>query len=117
MGQPVVHFEIAGKDGAKLQQFYAALFDWKINSDNPMNYGLVDTGGQGGIGGGIFQTPPEMPPYLTIYVNVDDLQAYLDKAESLGGKTVVPPTPIPNYGSFALFADPEGHCIGLFKSQ
>jgi predicted enzyme related to lactoylglutathione lyase len=56
-----------------------------------------------------------MPSYLTIYVLVDDLQASLDKAQSLGGKTVVPPTPIPNVGSFALFTDPEGHVIGLFK--
>ena len=42
MGQPVVHFEVVGKDGDKLQSYYAELFGWNINSDNPMNYGMVD---------------------------------------------------------------------------
>lgn len=115
MGRPVVHWEIAGKDAKRLQEFYAQLFDWKIDADNPMNYGLVDTGGEGGIGGGIFPAQEDVPPYVTIYVAVDDLQAYLDKAESLGGKAIVPPTPIPNVGAFALFQDPDGNVLGLFK--
>ena len=115
MGNPVVHFEIAGKDGKKLQEFYGKLFDWKIEVDPAMDYGMVEAGEEGGIGGGIFQTQESVPPYLTIYVAVDDLQAYLDKAESLGGKAVVPPTPIPNFGAFAMFQDPEGNVVGLFK--
>ena len=115
MANPVVHFEISGRDGKKLQDFYARLFGWKINADNPMNYGMVETGGSGGINGGIMQAGPGQPTYLTVYVQVDDLQAYLDKAAGLGGKTLVPPTPIPDVGAFAMFQDPEGHCVGLFK--
>ncbi|MDO8612544.1 MAG: VOC family protein [Dehalococcoidia bacterium] len=115
MAHPVVHFEIAGKDGKKLQEFYGKLFDWKIEVDPAMDYGMVDTGGEGGINGGIFQAQGETPPYLTFYVQVDDLQAYLDKAQSLGGKTIVPPTPIPNVGAFAMVHDPEGNLVGLFK--
>jgi predicted enzyme related to lactoylglutathione lyase len=115
MAHPVVHFEIAGKDGKKLQEFYGKLFDWKIEVDPAMDYGMVDTGGEGGINGGIFQAQGEMPPYLTFYIQVDDLQAYLDKAQSLGGTTIVPPTPIANIGAFAMFHDPEGNLVGLFK--
>ena len=115
MGCPVVHFEVAGKNGKKLQDFYATLFDWNITVDPEMNYGVVETGGDGGINGGVFQAPPDAPAYLTFYVAVDDLQAYLDKAERLGGKTVVAPTPIPNIGAFAMFTDPEGNLVGLFK--
>jgi hypothetical protein len=109
-----MHWEIGAKDAKKVQDFYANLFDWKINTNNPMNYGTVDTGGQGGINGGIMQNP-QGHSYVTFYVQVDDLQAYLDKAVSLGGKALVPPTPIPNIGSFAFFGDPEGNIIGLFK--
>ncbi len=115
MAHPVVHFEIAGKDGKRLQEFYRALFDWKIEVDPALSYGMVETGGEGGINGGIFAAQGEMPPYLTVYVQVDDLQACLEKAVSLGGKTVVGPTPIPNVGSFAMFHDPEGNLVGLFK--
>jgi len=115
MAHPVIHWEIAGRDAAKLQEFYSKLFEWKIDSNNPMNYGAVKAGGEGGIGGGICKAEGEMPSYVTFYVQVDDLQASLDKAVSLGGNQIVPPTPIPNVGSFAMFADPEGNVIGLFK--
>jgi predicted enzyme related to lactoylglutathione lyase len=113
MANPVVHWEIGARDGAKQQAFYAELFGWKINTNNPMNYGLVDTGGTGGINGGIFE-PPQKMPFLTIYVQVDDLQAYLDKAVRLGGKILLGPTPIAGVGSCACFGDPEGNVIGLF---
>jgi hypothetical protein len=80
-----------------------------------MGYGLVDTGGSGGINGGIYASKDSGRPGLTFYVLVDDLQAYLDKATKLGGKTVFPPTPIPGTGSMAMFLDLEGNAIGLFK--
>jgi predicted enzyme related to lactoylglutathione lyase len=54
MPNPVVHFEVTGKDGKKLQDFYGGIFGWNVDADNPMNYGIVsneDTGG--GIGGGM----------------------------------------------------------------
>jgi uncharacterized protein len=112
----VVHWEIAAKDAKKSQEFYAKLFEWTIDANNPMNYGMVRSGGgQGGIDGGIFATQNGQPPYVTFYVEVDDLQKYLAKAESLGGKTVLPPMPVPNVGSIAMFTDPEGNFIGLFK--
>src|SRR5262245_43731832 len=100
MPHPVVHWEIAAENGEQLQGFYAQLFDWKVEVDPNLNYGMVDTGG-GGINGGIFSTGGKMPPYVTFYVAVDNLQAALAKAESLGGKTVVPPTEIPQVGAFA----------------
>jgi predicted enzyme related to lactoylglutathione lyase len=116
MPNPVVHFEIAGKNGKALQDFYSKLFGWTVDTNNPMNYGMVDTAVKSGINGGIMQTQGEMPAYLTFYVEVDNLQSYLDRAATLGGKAIVPPTPIPGIGSFAMFHDPEGHLVGLFKS-
>jgi predicted enzyme related to lactoylglutathione lyase len=115
MSQPVVHFEIVGKDGKALQDYYGALFDWKINADNPMNYGMVEPA-QGGIAGGVGPSP-DTQSHVTFYVQVPDLQAALDKAEKLGGKTVVGVTEIPNMVTFALLADPEGHVVGLVQSQ
>jgi len=115
MGNPVVHWEISAKSGSKLREFYASLFDWKIDTNNPMDYGLVETGGEGGINGGIGQAQEGAPPYVTFYVQVPDLQAHLDKVEDLGGKTILPPTEIPNVVTIAMFQDPEGNSIGLLK--
>ena len=62
MGQPVVHWEIGGRDGTKLHEFYRTLFDWTIQVMPEFHYGMVDTGGQGGINGGISTLPAEVPP-------------------------------------------------------
>jgi hypothetical protein len=115
MPNPVVHWEVRGKDGKKLQSFYARLFDWHVDAGNPMNYGMVDTHGEGGINGGI--TSHEKGPGVMFFVQVDDLQAYLNKAERLGGKTVMPPTEIPNLVTSAMFTDPEGNLIGMVKED
>jgi predicted enzyme related to lactoylglutathione lyase len=120
MGQPVVHFEVIGKDGDKLRSFYSDLFDWKINSDNPMNYGIVDresnVNADGiGIGGGIGGYP-EAPSHITFYVEVPDVEAALSKAESLGGSRVMGPDVVTEGVEIGLFTDPEGQVVGVIKS-
>jgi predicted enzyme related to lactoylglutathione lyase len=112
MAYPVVHFEVTGKDLGALTTFYSELFGWKINTlPGPMNYALVEKE-ENGIAGGIGQVPDGGPGHVTFYVGTDDLQAVLDKAEALGGKTIMPVTELPEV-TIALFADPEGHVIGV----
>ena len=114
MGQPVVHFEIHGDDSGTTAAFYAAVFEWSVNADNPMNYGLVDTNAEGqGIGGGICAS--DMAPAVVIYIQVDDPQLYLDKVEAAGGQTILPVTEIPGAVTMAIFEDPSGNRIGLVK--
>lgn len=115
MGKKVVHFEVIGKDGKKLQEFYGKLFDWKIDADNPMNYGSV-TADDAGVGGGISAGMDGGAGHVTFYVEVDDLAAQLKKAESLGGKTTMPPMDVPGGPQLAMFTDPEGHLIGLVRA-
>lgn len=115
MANAIVHWEIGAMHERQLLEFYQQMFDWNIDTTNP-EYAMV-AAADGGIGGGIMQMHGGVPPYVTIYVSVDDLAASLAKAEGLGGKTIVPPTPIPNVGAFAMFQDPEGHVIGLLKSE
>lgn len=110
MGQPVVHFEIGCKDQPATEQFFGNLFGWKIQ------HGMIDTDSGGGIAGHFTSLGHEPHQYTAFYVEVDDVQAYLDKATALGGKTLVPPVKIPT-GTFAWFADPGGNMIGLWKPQ
>jgi predicted enzyme related to lactoylglutathione lyase len=115
MAQPVVHFEINGRNGPALQKFYSDAFGWQIQNMPEMNYGMVE-GVQGGIGGGIAQVESDEQKGVTIYVQVDDPQKYLDKLAGLGGSVVMPVTEIPNVVTFAVFADPEGNHVGLVKA-
>jgi predicted enzyme related to lactoylglutathione lyase len=121
MGQPVVHFEIIGKDGDKLHSYYSELFDWKIDADNPMGYGVVQRDGNtnadgAGIGGGIGKGPEGYDGHVTFYVEVPDVEAGLAKAESLGGTRTMGPEKVMEGVEIGLFTDPEGHVVGLVKS-
>jgi hypothetical protein len=120
MGQPVVHFEVIGKDAEKLQSYYSELFGWEIDADNPMKYGMVQRDGnvnsEGvGIGGGVGGGPEGYSGHVTFYVEVPDVEAALAKAESLGGTRVMGPEKIMDQVEIGLFNDPEGHVIGVVK--
>ena len=118
MPQPVVHFEISTKDQKKITDFYSGLFGWSINADNPMSYGLANTkDGELGIDGGIYeQQGPEDTPGLRLYAQVDDADAFLAKAQQLGGKLLMPAVEVPGMGiRVGQFLDPEGNHFGVVQ--
>ena len=117
MGNKIVHWELMGADGAALSDFYAGLFDWKLQGVEGFDgYNLVD-GEYSGLGGAVGQGSEQMPNYLTIYVEVDDIDDYLAKVAASGGATVVPRTVIPGMVPFAQFSDPAGNVVGLVESD
>ena len=111
MSNPVVHFEVLGKDQKLLEEFYKSIFDWEIEPAME-GYSLVKTGS--GIGGGI-GAMGEGRVHVTFYVAVDDVAAALALIESKGGLKAFGPHPIPDGGIIAGFNDPEGHLIGLVQ--
>jgi predicted enzyme related to lactoylglutathione lyase len=122
MGQPIVHFEIMGKDADKLRTYYSGLFGWKIDANNPMNYGMVSRDGNVtedgiGIGGGIGPAQEGSDGWLTFYVATDDVEGSLKKAESLGATRVMGPMQVPEGPEIGLFNDPEGHLVGVVKGR
>ena len=122
MGQPVVHFEVIGKDAAKLQSYYGELFGWRFDADNPMQYGMVPREGNVnadgiGIGGGVGGGMEGYEGHVTFYVEVPDIEQALQKAESLGGKRMMgPDSPPGSQVEIGLFSDPEGHVVGVVRS-
>jgi uncharacterized protein len=121
MGQPVVHFEIIGKDVETLKSYYSELFGWEIDADNPMNYGTVQREGNTnpdgiGIGGGIGAGPEGYDGHVTFYVEVPDVEAALAKAESLGGSRMMGPEKPMEGVEIGLFNDPEGRTVGVVKT-
>lgn len=112
MANPVVHWEIGGRDLDAMASFYRDLFGWDATGFDA-DYRLVTPGE--GIGGGLMRCREGVPAYVTVYVAVEDLAATLARATELGGAQLVPPTPIPGVGAFAMFRDPEGNSIGIIK--
>ena len=113
MGNPVVHFEIGAADHQALVRFYGELLGWGLRAVSE-GYTLVDTRGGQGVNGGIGRSDSG-EPWATFYVEVDDLQAYLDRAGELGGRTVLPVTELGGM-AFAMFDDPDGLLVGLVRA-
>lgn len=115
MPNPVVHFEFISPDAEALQQFFSDVFDWMIDADNPMNYGMVNTGvTEYGIQGGVGAPGPFGAGHVTIYVEVDDIDDILNRVAAAGGEVVLPKMTIPGGNTtLAQFRAPTGHIIGL----
>jgi predicted enzyme related to lactoylglutathione lyase len=112
MSNPVVHFEVGCRDNNRASQFYSSLFGWNGTPMGPAT--MINTGTNEGIQGHFTALGHEPFHYTIFYVQVDDIEAYLAKSESLGGKTLVPRVDIPT-GSFAWTSDPDGNTVGLWK--
>ena len=118
MANPIVHFEIASRDTDKVRDFFPKPFGWSINADNAMNYGLASTKeGELGIDGGLYQTEDANDqPGVRLYAQVDDPQAFLEKAASLGGTVVGEAQEVPGQGiKVGQFLDPEGNMFGVVQ--
>ncbi|HJZ88695.1 MAG TPA: VOC family protein [Polyangia bacterium] len=114
MGCPVVHFEIGCRDRTKTSAFYSQLFGWQINEVGPA--AMITTGADRGIQGHITTLGHEPYNYVNVYVEVDRLEAYLERAKSLGATVTIGPVPIPQ-GRFAWIKDPEGTLVGLLEPK
>jgi predicted enzyme related to lactoylglutathione lyase len=123
----VVHFEIPANNPEKLSGFYRELFGWKfekmkMGANNPsgeMDYWMIETRpsqNSAGTNGGMMK---RMDPnqQVTNYVMVESVDDFAKKAQQLGGKIIIPKTPIPNMGAFAVALDPEGNPFGIFEAS
>jgi predicted enzyme related to lactoylglutathione lyase len=115
----VVHFEISADDPQRAIQFYENAFGWKIEKwSGPTDYWLVMTGPQDepGIDGGLTKrnSPEER---VTNTIDVDSVEAYVDKVVAAGGQVVVPPHAVPGVGYLAYCADTEGNVFGLMQDN
>jgi len=116
MAKPVVHFEIAVKDEVKAAEFYRTMFEWEIDPFPEMKAFGIKSAGEKAIGGDISRNDSTFPSHCAIYVQVEDIPAYLAKAESLGGKPIFGPMDLGSgYGFIGMFQDPEGILIGLYQ--
>ena len=125
MDNTIIHFEIPATDIAKLKQFYAGLFNWKIEKyPGPMEYWMihtVPTDDKGmllrpGVNGGM--TKKEHADQKPVnYISVESIDESIEKVKKLGGKIVMPKQEVPNVGWIATATDPEGNYIALLQPQ
>jgi hypothetical protein len=117
MTHPVMWFEVLGNDGGRLQRFYGELFGWTFGpgGDGGQDYRPITTVAGEPPSGGLANHGGKGPDYAIFYVRVADVPAAVAQVESLGGKTVVPPSPGGDGLVFAHVADPSGSLFGVFS--
>jgi hypothetical protein len=106
--------ELDTTDTASAQKFYTGLFGWgaKVSPE------YTEWQKNGTSIGGMMKIPKEwgpVPPNWLVYFASDDVDASAAKADKSGGKTIVPPTDIPDMGRFAVLADPQGAVFAVFR--
>ncbi|MDQ2754489.1 MAG: VOC family protein [Actinomycetota bacterium] len=120
VGNPVVHFEILGPDGPALIEFYRQLFGWRLHDGQLPgwpHYGLLRPSGTG-IGGAVGTADATDHPVVVVYVEVDDPQAYLERAQELGATVVMSTTHIAEAEiTVAWLQDPQGNVVGVVKNH
>lgn len=120
----IVHFEIQADDPERAMAFYRDLFEWRFDNYFPDYWGVI-TGEEGtlGINGGLGRRPGPRPEAgqpansFICVVEVDDIDAYSERALSLGASATAEKHTIPGVGYSAYFADPEGNTFGLFQDD
>src|SRR5215469_4859996 len=117
MPNPVMHWQILTKQPKKLEEFYSALFGWKVSGDNGLGYRQVDTASKEGINGGFWPiAETEGHSVVQLFVRVDDVKVHAQKAQALGAQIVIPPQTLPEGDEMAVGVDPDGTPFAMFRS-
>ncbi|MGB5811642.1 MAG: VOC family protein [Polyangiales bacterium] len=112
MANPVVWFEVMGKNGENLRSFYSELFGWQYQMAKEVDYGMIEANGGQGIPGGVGQSQEQ---YVTFYISTRSVNSSLEEIGKRGGKTVMPRTELPEGTVIGMFTDPEGNTVGLVE--
>jgi len=112
MTHSIVHFEIPADDVARARKFYGELFGWTFEEMG--DYTLIQCG-SGPNGGMMKRMAPGQS--ITNYIQVENLDEYINKAQSMGATVIVPKTPVPSMGWFSQLRDTESNVFALWQDD
>jgi predicted enzyme related to lactoylglutathione lyase len=117
MGNPVMQWQMIAKEPEALSRFYESLFGWQMRADNALGYREIDTQSPRGINGGIWPAPSDGHSLVQLFVEVDDIDAFVAKATTLGATVLVPGSQLPDGDAIAILLDPAGLSFGLYRPR
>jgi predicted enzyme related to lactoylglutathione lyase len=118
MHHKIVHFEIPADDVQRAIEFYKGLFGWEFSGEPGFEgYWTFNTGDPEVDAGGGLMARQQPGQGIVNYYQVESVDEYVAKVQELGGTVVMPKSPVPGMGWFALILDPEGNSFGLWQSD
>lgn len=112
---PVTAFQILSPQPEEHARFYAELFGWQVDANNPLGYRQFDTGSAKGISGGVWPAPPQAQAFVQLFIEVASAADTIAKTQSLGGQTLIPPQTLPDGQQMAVLRDPHGVTFGIVQ--
>lgn len=103
---PLVFFDIAGPDSARLQRFYADLFGWRMGTNSTFTTTVITP---------LPATIRQDPAATVIYIGVEDIAATLKKVVANGGSIQFSRLEVPGRVVIGMFKDPAGNAVGLVE--
>jgi predicted enzyme related to lactoylglutathione lyase len=113
MPNPVVRWQILSPQAEKVADFYRKLFSWKATNANALGYRELQTGVASSVNGGVWPASPESPTFVQLFIEVEDVDASIARAEKLGAKILVPKSVLPDGDTMAVLQDPTGMSFGI----
>jgi len=110
-----MQWQILAKDPDKVAEFYSELFGWNVYANNAPGYRAIDTGSERGIQGGVWPSPPEGHSFVQLFIEVDDMAGFSEKAGKLGATVLIAPQQLPDGDELAILLGPEGIPFGMHK--
>ncbi|MFI7438155.1 VOC family protein [Micromonospora haikouensis] len=113
----ITWFEIGTDRPEEAERFYAELFGWEFAEQGApgRSYRVTGGGADGeGIGGAIRASDGSTPNYAIFYAQVADVADAVKRAETAGGRVLVPTVNAPSGLTFAHLLDPSGNHFGVF---
>jgi predicted enzyme related to lactoylglutathione lyase len=119
---PVRWWEIASKDADKVADFLKKAFEWEMHYDEKSGIYEIPAGdsSNGFVGGGVFTQKPEavLEPHLTMYIEVEDVDAKAKEIVELGGTIVLEPFNVPGIDArICLFNEPMGQMLAIVQKR
>lgn len=109
-----MQFQIVAREPEAVARFYADLFGWRVRTNNALGYRELDTQSDRGIRGGVWPSPPEGHNLMQLFIEVDDIDAYVAKATAAGARVLFPRQQLPDGDALAILLDPAGLSFGLY---
>lgn len=109
-------------DAEPIKDFYSQVVGWRthaVNMGSYDDYNMELPGSHEAIAGICHSRGinAQMPAQWLIYIHVEDIDESVQRCLELGGKVLVEPRGMAEYGRYCVIQDPAGAFAALFESS
>lgn len=116
---PVVFWELATHDMEKTVEFFREVFEWKIEFNDRLGFYIIPeiSPPNEALDGAVFTLKRAKLPFLTVFIQVEDIEAKAKLISEKGGFIVDEPSEIPSGSKICLFNEPSGVTFAMLEPK